>query len=354
MTYNKYMAIQTASLDEIAQWDTLIAANPDGGNVFQSHALAQVKRRGGWHAHYLKRNDLAITVLEKHVPFLGRYWYIPKGPGLTAVEDTIDTAGALREYAETRGIFAIKIEPEIIESDSARRALETASLVPTHAIQPNVSTVIIDLKPSTEDILAGFNQKGRHAIHRAERDGATVDIVSLTNENMRTMYRLLRDTAAGRFESSLRSYAYYRDFWTRFSQNDRGSLFFARVEGEVVAAAFCMYIGKKGLYKDGASIRARTVYGASHLLQWEVMKWMKAHGVESYDLCGAPHSSQIDNESGSFYGIGRFKTSFNKHVTDYVGCYDIVVRPRTYQRWQRFGQRIVVSLSYRLRHDQWF
>lgn len=348
------MNIRFATSDEIAAWDTLLVANPDGGNVFQSTALAETKRLGGWKSRYLMCDTLAVTVLEKHVPFLGAYWYLPKGPGLTHVDGVLGLVRGLKEFASSQGVFAIKIEPEILESDEVKRELETAGLLPTHAIQPNVSTVIIDLSPSLEEIMASFNQKGRHAIHRAERDGATAEAVPLTEENMRIMYDLLRDTAAGRFESSLRSYDYYKEFWTRFSADDHGSLFFARVEGKVVAAAFCMYLGKKGLYKDGASIREKTVYGASHLLQWEVIRWMKGRGVESYDLCGAPHSSRINDETGPFYGIGRFKTSFNKHVTDYVGCYDVVVNPRAYRLWQRIGQRIVISLNYRLKHDQWF
>lgn len=348
------MNIRTATPEERASWNDHIAANPDGGNVFQSRALAETKRLGGWQPHYLYADTLALTVLEKRVPFLGRYWYLPKGPGIQTVDELLRVAAALKKYARTQGVFAIKLEPEIIESDQARQALEAAGLFPTHAIQPNVSTVLLDLSPSQDEIMAAFNQKGRHAIHRAERDGVTAEAVPVTDDNMRLMYRLLSDTAAGRFESSLRSFAYYREFWTRFSADDRGSLFFARLDGEVVAAAFCMYLGKKGLYKDGASVRERTAYGASHLLQWQVITWMKAHGVTSYDLCGAPHSSRVNDESGAFYGIGRFKTSFNKHVTDYVGCYDIVVQPRAYRAWRRWGERIVVSLTYRLRHDQWY
>jgi len=348
------MNIRAATPNEITTWDALLATNPDGGNVFQSTELAETKRMGNWRPRYLMCDDLAITVLEKHIPFMGNYWYMPKGPGLTSVDTVLDTVEALRGYAHSQGVFAVKIEPEVLESDEARLALKEAGLTRTHPIQPNVSTVVIDLSPSLAEIMASLNQKGRHAIHRAERDGAMAEAVPVNDENMCIMYNLLRDTAAGRFESSLRSYAYYRKFWTSFAENDRGSLFFARVEGEVVAAAFCMYLGKKGLYKDGASMRAKTVYGASHLLQWEVITWMKAHGVESYDLCGAPHSSKVNDEAGPFYGIGRFKTSFNKHITDYVGCYDIIVRPHTYKIWQKIGQRFVVSFNYRLRHDQWF
>lgn len=348
------MNIRPATSDEIESWNTLLAANPDGGNVFQSRALAETKRLGGWHPRYLLDDHLAMTVLEKRVPGLGRYWYLPKGPGVTSIDEVLATVERLTRYAATHGVFAIKIEPEILESDEARQAFEAAGLVPTRAIQPNVSTVIIDLSPSLDDIMVSFNQKGRHALHRAERDGVTTAAVPLTDEHMHIMYELLRDTAAGRFESSLRTYEYYREFWTRFAADDHGSLFFAYLDGQVVAAAFCMYLGKKGLYKDGASVRERTAYGASHLLQWEVIRWMKAHSVESYDLCGAPHSSRVNDESGAFYGIGRFKTSFNKHITDYVGCYDIVVKPRAYHLWQRIGERIMVSLNYRLKHDQWY
>jgi lipid II:glycine glycyltransferase (peptidoglycan interpeptide bridge formation enzyme) len=348
------MSIRPATPDEIASWDMLLAANPDGGNVFQSHALGETKRLGGWKPLYLRYGDLALTVLEKRVPLLGRYWYLPKGPGLTSIDAVLDVTTALSKYAHDRGIFAIKIEPELLENDDARYALQTAGLIRTNSIQPNVSTVIIDLSLSLEDIMSGLNQKGRHAIHRAERDGVRTEAVPLTEHNMHIMYDLLRDTAAGRFESSLRSYDYYATFWARFAEGDRGSLFFAYVDDQVVAAAFCMYLGHKGLYKDGASIRKKTVYGASHLLQWRVIEWMKSHGVESYDLCGAPHSTRINDESGAFYGVGRFKTSFNKHITDYVGCYDIAVKPGAYRIWQRIGQRFVVSLNYRLKHDQWF
>lgn len=348
------MKIRFAAPEEIANWDTLLTSNPDRGNVFQSRELAQTKRLGGWKPRYVLCDAIAVTVLEKYVPLLGRYWYLSKGPGLDSVDAVLEVVQHLRTFAATCGVFAIKIEPEIIETDEAHRSLSEFGLVHTNAIQPNVSTVIIDLKPSLDDIMKNLHQKGRHAIHRAERDGASAKSVPLTEDNMRTMYELLQDTAAGRFESSVRSFEYYHEFWTRFTEHDRGSLFFTYVGDKVVAGAYCIYLGHKGLYKDGASVRERTVYGASHLLQWEVIKWMKAHDVDSYDLCGAPHSSDINDESGSFYGIGRFKTSFNKHVTDYVGCYDIIVRPRGYKIWQRFGLRVALSLSYRLKHDQWF
>jgi len=341
-------------LQKTDDWSERLSQNPDGGNVFQMKEMAETKRRSGWSPRYEMIDNLAVTVLEKPVPFLGKYWYLSKGPGVTDVQSLFNILPKIQQLARASGVFAVKIEPEIIESDEAKAALVAQGLVPTAPVQPNVSTVLLDLSPPLEEVMASLNQKGRHAIRRAERDGVTAHAVEMTDENMRLMYDLLRDTAAGRFESSIRDYDYYREYWNAFAESGHGQLFFAYFDGKLVAGAYSMYLGRKGLYKDGASIREKTTYGASHLLQWEIITWMKERGVETYDFCGAPHSSAINNEAHKFYGVGRFKTSFNKHVTDYVGCYDLVVSPAKYRLWQTIWQRVVVSLEWRLRHRQWF
>lgn len=348
------MNIRLATDEEIKKWDDLLVENPDGGNVFQTSDVAETKRHGGWTPRYIIADTIAITILEKPVLFHGKFWYIPKGPGITSVDELIALLPELKAFAATHGVFAIKIEPEIVESDDAHEALKAEGLVPTRAVQPNGSTVIVDLAPELDEIMASLNQKGRNALRRAERDGVKTYPAELTEENMRIMFDLLRETAAGRFDTSLRDFDYYKEFWTRFAKKGHGSLFFAEFDGRVVAAAYSMYLGDKGLYKDGASLREKITYGASHLLQWEAITWMKAHGVTSYDLCGAPHSTKVHDESDHFYGIGRFKTQFNKHITDYVGCYDIVINPRAYRRWQKFGQRLALSLSWRIKKQQWF
>ncbi len=348
------MNIRFATPDEIARWNELLSENPDGGNVFQTVEVAETKRQNGWTPRYIVCDGVAVTILEKRVFSHGKFWYAPKGPGVVKVNDLAGLLPHLKSFALRHGVFALKVEPEIVESDTVRADLKKLGLLQTNAVQPNSSTVVIDLSPQLDVIMGALNQKGRNAIRRAERDGVTARAVELNEANMRTMFALLAETAAGRFDASLRSYDYYKAFWQSFATSGHGSLFFAEFEGRVVAAAYCMYNGKKGLYKDGASLRDKVTYGASHLVQWEVIKWMKERGVISYDLCGAPHSSEAHNPDGHFYGIGKFKTQFNKEITDYVGCYDLIVRPHAYRRWQQFGQRLAISLSWRLKRRQWF
>lgn len=346
------MTLRFATDDEIRTWNEQVLANPDGGNVFQGFEFAQQKRMGGWIPRYIIADGVAITVLEKSIFLLGKLWYLPKGPGITTPPQLGDLLGELREFAARNGVFAVKIEPEIVKSNDALTALSSMELIPVTPVQPNFSTITVDISADLDTVMAKLNQKGRHAIRRAERDGVTIEQVEASESNCATFYGLLAATAAGSF--TIRSYEYYLAFWRRYAKAGLGQLFFAYVEGEVVAGAYAISFGKKSTYKDGASVRERTVYGASHLLQWHVIKWAKEQGSELHDLCGAPPSDQINNSDHKHYGIGRFKTSFNKQVTDYVGAFDCVISPRRYALWRKFGERIVLGLYWRKHHESWY
>lgn len=349
------MDMRFATDAERSEWNTRILANPDGGNIFQGSEFAEQKELGHWRYHYVIADNLAFTILEKSVFGLGKLWYIPKGPGVTSVVALGDILPLLRKFAQQNGVFVIKVEPELEKTESALLALKELELLPASPIQPNYSTVLIDLSPDVDAILAGFNQKGRHALRRAERDGVTVQRVDTTPENCQLFYDLLAQTATEQgFRNSIRSFEYYQAFWRRYTNAGLGQLFFAYFEGNVVAGAFAVVFGMKSTYKDGASRRVEGAYGVTHLVQWHVMQWAKEHGAITHDLCGTPPSDQINDTSHRWYGVGRFKTSFNKHVTDYIGTYDVVVKPRQYALWIRFGERLTKRLWWQKHHESWY
>lgn len=346
------MDVRFATDAEIAEWDSHILGNPDGGNVFQGDEFAEQKKLGKWTPRYVVAGGLALTIHEKPVLGLGKLWYIPKGPGVQSAVALGDLLPVLREFAASNGVFMVKVEPELEKTEGNLRNLSVLELLSVPAIQPNFSTVLIDLTPDLDTILKNFNQKGRHALRRAERDGVTIERVETTEANCQKFYALLAKTAEGSFV--IRPYDYYQKFWQRYAAAGLGQLFFAYHDDKLIAGAYALVFGDKSTYKDGASIREKTVYGASHLLQWHVMQWAKEQGAVTHDLCGTPPSDHINDETHPHYGIGRFKTSFNKHVTDYVGAYDLVVRPRQYSLWVKFGERVTKSLWWRKYHESWY
>lgn len=346
------MTLRFATADEQARWDELILTNPDQGNIFQGAVFAELKQRSGWTPRYIVGDTVAITVLEKSVPLIGKLWYLPKGPGVIAMRALESVLDELRLFAKQQGVFLVKIEPELPKADETLADLLKLGLIRTTPIQPNFSTVLIDLTPDLDGVMASLNQKGRHAIRRAERDGATAEAVDTNDENCRMMYDLFTATAEGSFR--IRTYEYYKAFWQSYAERGQGQLFFAYADGQLVAGAYALAYGQKSTYKDGASTRERTVYGASHLLQWRVIEWAKARGSVVHDLCGVPPVDEISNPEHPHYGLGRFKTSFNKTVTEYVGTYDMIISPHGYNLWKKLGERIVISLHSRRFRENYY
>lgn len=346
------MTLRFATTEEISTWNEFVLKNPDGGNILQSSEMADQKKLGGWKPRYIMTDDTAIMALERSIFGLGKLWYVIKGPGVATGEQLEALLPDLKKFAAENGVFAVKIEPEITKTEEVLSTFSHHDLVKVRNIQANASTVFVDLSPDLDTVMASLNQKGRHAIRRAERDGATVEAVPATDENCQEMYRLYKITAEGQFGT--RPYSYYRKFWQNFERAQMGQMFFAYAEGQLVAAAYALIFGDKSTYKDGASVRERPVYGASHLLQWHIIKWAKSRGATIHDLCGAPPSDQVNNPEHSYYGFGRFKTSFNKQVVDFVGTYDIVIRPQRYAIWSKIGERIVLQLHFRRHHENFY
>ncbi len=344
------MKVRFADAQEIKEWDKYILNNPDGGNVFSSFEYATQKETGGYKAYFVFIGDLAVTILEKNVPGLGKLWYLPKGPNVTSSQALFDVLEKLKPFAEKNGAFVIRVETELNRSEQPK--MEKHGLVKSRPIIPNPSTITLDISDTLDSVLMKLPQKGRHAIRRAERDGVIVKQVTSNDENCRVMYNLLAETAEGQF--GIRGYYYYRTFWQRFEAAGLGQLFFAYYDNQVVAGAFAMTFGRKSTYKDGASIRKRTVYGASHLLQWHVIEWSKSRGSTFHDFCGSPPSEEINNPQHKHYGIGLFKTGFNKTVTDYIGCYDLIIHQVKYKLWNKLGERIAHRLHYYKHHDSYY
>lgn len=345
--------LSPATEEQLRRWDELVAANPDGGNVLQTKAFGQTKAKHGWAPKHFVDGDLAVLVLEREVPLLGRFWYVPKGPGVTTAAELkafIKSVQALPEGSP----FAVRIDPEIPAAAIKPAQLAKMGLVKApRDIQYNTNTAIINLEPSEDDILAGFKQKTRYNIRLAAKKGVTVEAVECTDANIDTMYELTR-VMTERAKVYLRDKSYFADFYREHARGGTGQLFFAYYEGQVLAGAFVTHLGRKALYKDGGSLRLHSEVQAPYALQWGIMQWLKAHGVTEYDLHGTPPADKIEDPNHPLAGLARFKTGFNKVITEYIGTYDIVLNQSKYSWFHRIGERLAVAYEYRFRKRLWY
>ena len=345
------VTLRPATRAEIGRWDELVVANPDGGHILQSRGWGEFKRSWGWRPEYrvasTAAGEVAVLFLRRWIPGFGELWYAPKGPG---VRDAAGVVEVLADRAAFAKAFAVKVEPEIgrdVDVASWRRA----GLRKARAdVQMSASTIVVDIDRDDDALLGSFKPKCRYNIRLAGRKGVEVEAVETTDEAVETMFALMAATRerAGFF---LRSEQYFRGYWQLQAASGQGQLFFARWRGEVLAGVFATFLGTHGWYKDGGSTKEHSELMAPHLLQWEVMRWLRERGVRTYDLVAVPPSERVADAAHPLHGLYRFKSGFSEQVTDFIGTWDLPLRPRAHTAWERWGESMANRVNRYLRHD---
>jgi lipid II:glycine glycyltransferase (peptidoglycan interpeptide bridge formation enzyme) len=309
----------------------------------------EYKGRHGWRPHHVVYNvagrSIAVLFLARRFLGFGELWYAPKGPGVADVDQLRSIVDAT---TRARPAFVVKWEPDLLEDIADLAAMPGAPLRRAlYDIQVK-ATIIVDLRPAEDDILASFKPKTRYNVRLAQRKGVTVAAVDASGQNLDTMYSLMQ-AARQRARFLLRPRDYYADYWTLHAQRGHGQLFLASADGEVIAGAFVTFMGRKSWYKDGGSLRERTSLMAPHLVQWEAMRWLRARSIETYDLWGVPPRTQM-SPAHPLHGLMQFKSGFAPDTVEHVGTWDQPLS-RRYPAWVAFGEQAHTQMSQRL-HNQ--
>lgn len=323
-------------------------ANPDGGHFLQSKTWAEFRARRGFKPRFLIFEDgveqVAALALERSVAGFGKFWYFSKGPGITDQTQLGRFTEALRQTHS--GAFFARVEPAVL-IDAANASKGVPGGLERAKQQILKATIIVNIEPDEETVINSFKQKTRYNIRLAARKGVTVEPATANEQNLNLMYKLMVKTQerGGYF---LHSRDYFLDLWRSLAEAEQGQLFFAKFEGQVLAGVYAIYLGTKGWYKDGGSIREHSNVMAPYLLQWEVMRWLKGKGVSSYDLVGIPPQSQAGHHIMD--SLTHFKSGFNQAVTEWIGTFDLPLKS-SYRLWRRGGERLAVGYHAKVKKE---
>jgi lipid II:glycine glycyltransferase (peptidoglycan interpeptide bridge formation enzyme) len=331
-----------------------LAALEESPELLQSAFWAAFKVAHGWRAHpFLVRagdadpatvaigaagadtvagtDEFPLLVLTRRIAHLFTIAYVPFGPVFDpGVGRGSFLAGLARSLAPhlPRGTFLLRFDlswrkiGERPDGPGMRKA--------TDDIQPP-ATVIVDLRPAEDGILAAMKPKTRYNVRLAEKRGVTV--AEGTAADLARWYDLYRETS-DRDRIAIHSLPYYRGlFETAAGREAAGSraprvkLLLARSGSELLAGNIVIFWRKCAVYLTGASSSARRNLMPTYALQWAAMRMAKAAGCETYDLYGCPPAA---DESHPMFGLYQFKTGFSPVVTLRWGTWDASLIPAVY------------------------
>ncbi|WP_082582039.1 peptidoglycan bridge formation glycyltransferase FemA/FemB family protein [Aeromicrobium sp. Root236] len=342
------------------------------GSFLQTPAWGRVKTE--WRSESLGWFDgrkLVGTALVLHrpVPRLERFTlaYVPDGPQIEWTGSLAQWLDPLAAYLRSRGAFAIRLGPPVrtrtwsaaqvkqgladpgVTSLTDLAGAETSPVgmavngqlraagwlpqSPEHGFgagQPQFTYEIPLAGRTEDDLLSGMNQQWRRNIRRAAKAGVEVTV----SEDLVVFHELYVHTAE-RDRFTPRPLRYFETMYAalRSEAPERIRLYVAHHEGVLVAATIMVQVGAQAWYSYGASSTAKREVRGSNACQWAMIRDALADGCEVYNLRGITPTLDADDPH---VGLIQFKVGTGGHAVQYVGEWDLPLRPAIYRAFGRY------------------
>lgn len=356
MTFIMHSAVQD-------DWDNLIATLP-GGHILQSWEWGESKLISGWKAsHRVWKNAddqaaaaaliLTRSISIKGIEFPLRIMYIPRGPILNDWKDhslRSKVLADLRTIGKKQNVVFVKMDPEVelgrgipdeegayenTWAENLISELRGDDWIPSPEQVQFRNTMLIDLRPDREQLLANMKQKTRYNVRLAERKGVTIRPGKVGDLDQ--LFKMYAETSV-RDGFTIRNAEYYLSLWREFITAGMAEPLLAEVEGEPVAGVIIFRFGGRAWYMYGMSREAHREKMPNYLLQWQAMIRAKQAGCIDYDLWGAPDEFV---ESDHLWGVYRFKTGLGAEVVRFIGAWDLPLNKLMYRTYTQLVPRIL-------------
>lgn len=300
-------------------WNSYLEQFNDA-NIYQTWSYAEIvqSERKIDHTAFFENDELVgmSLVRIREIPFINRgVAYIFKGPlwrkctNKNSIDIFYKILNSLRDEYVVKKNYFLRIKPNIYTDQVSALNLPeklTFSLKQTEKIY---NTLVLHLDKDLDIIRKEFKQKWRNGLNQAEKNNIEV-ISGNTNE----LYEIFIDLYKQMINR--KKFKEFVDIYKKGKMNEavdekfKLMIFIALKDKIPVSALVGTAMGDTGIYLLGATNESGMRIKSSYLLQWEMIKWLKAKGIKRYDLGGI---NKINNP-----GVYRFKSGItDNEVQDF-------------------------------------
>lgn len=290
------MNLQIVNPIDYPTWDEMVLAKP-GYSFFHSAAWARVLHESyGYMPHYFtvfKTGEIStlLPIMEVKSLFSGK-----RGVSLPFSDYCESIAPDDKEFGE---LFEYLVR---FGRQSGWRYLEMRGSNDFFSRRTHCSYHyghVVDLRGGADRIYSRLRGNNRRNIGKALREGVKV-IISQSAESLEEYYRLhcLTRRKHGLPPQPER---FFKNIQNHVISRGLGVVALGRIGERAVAGAVYLGLGKKAVFKYGASDSAYQRLRVNNLVMWEAIKWFSERGFESFCL----GRTEPGNE-----GLDRFKSGW--------------------------------------------
>ena len=236
----------------------------------------------------------------------------------------------IKAEAEKRGAIFVKFEPnEKINTETEKKIIALEKEFNFVKGKPLFTkyTFQLDISKSEEELLKNMHQKTRYNLRLAEKRG--VEIIEDSSEVGFEDYWKLMEETTKRQGFFAHGKEYHRKMWQTMTESGMGHLFKAVYEGKTLTAWMVFILNDTIYYPYGASSNENREVMASNLMMWEVIRYGKKQGCRLFDMWGS--LGPTPDIKDPWYGFHKFKQGYGAELVEFLGSFDLVVKPTLYK-----------------------
>ncbi len=302
---NKLVKVLTLTLHKIPRTKFYIGYLPKG-NLPTGGLIDELKQIG-------HKNNCVFIQLEPNVE---RGVTRSGGPPTSARSERSDTS--------TSGGGAQWQDPE--------QRMESFDLRPAAHPLFTKYTFVIDLKKSEQELLSAMHPKTRYNIRVAEKHKVKV-VENNSKESFAHYLKLMMETTNRQgFYAHTPSYhkSLFETLPKKMNSNSLSYHLLNATYKSKVLTSWVLFVFKDTIYYPyGASSRLYRETMASNLIMWEAIKFGRRMGLAYFDMWGA--LGPAPDKKDPWYGFHRFKEGYGGELVEFVGSYDLVIKPALYE-----------------------
>lgn len=292
--------------------------NKNATHPLQSFEWGEFREKNGVKVIRTDNFQLSLHKIPKTSFNIG---YLPKGP---LPDQKMITE--LREIGKREKCIFIQLEPNVESSENLKLKIKNLGLIPSAHPLFTKYNFILDIAKPEEELLKDMHSKTRYNIRVAMKH--KVEITEDNSDKAFAEYIKLTRETTKRQGFYAHNEEYHRVMWQTL-KDKIAHLFLAKYRGKILVAWIVFVFKDTIYYPYGASSNENREVMASNLMMWEVIRWAKKKGLKKFDMWGALGPNH--NERDPWYGFHRFKQGYGARLVEYLGSYDLVIKPFWYQ-----------------------
>ncbi len=294
----------------------------------------------------IQENELvSVALVIKHTAKRGSFLLVPHGP-TTNNQDTGNKSHILKvlmeklkELAKEEKVDFIRVSPiweRTAENEELFKDLGFR-LRPLHT-HPE-SSWKLNIEPSDDQLMQGMRKTTRYLIKQA-KSNKDIEIFQSTNIKDIEVFNEMHLEVVKKQKFVPFSLEYFKKEFSAFAPDNQIALFFAKYQGNIIAASYGIFWSKMAFYHHAALLPEYKKIPASYLLQWEAIKEAKKRGCNVYDFWG--YSDPVKYPKHPYSGPTLFKMGFGGHKEEYVKTQDFIIS-------QKYWLNYIIETVRRLR-----